>query len=348
LKESLDGKRICIVMMSALGDAVHVLPVICAIKRAAPTARITWLLEPAAARLMTGHPLVDEIMVHGKGVAALASLSSRMRGRRFDILIDLQVALKAGLATMVIPARRKIGFDRARARDLNWVFTDERIAAHPQQHVQDQYLEFLAHLGVPAEPLEWGLGPWPGEEELARQLTGNTARPLVSLAIATSWTEKDWVPERWAQLANALYNSYGLQPVLVGGKSAKEQLIEAEIMRVAAVPVISTLGCSLRALVSLLRSSSLVVSPDTAPLHMSVALNVPVVSLMGYTNPRRVGPYRRFTALMVDAYGNPGESYLPSIEYRPGRMQNITVAQVLEKVALWKKSEADSHPQFSA
>jgi heptosyltransferase I len=335
VSERLDGKSLCIVMMSALGDTVHVLPLVCALKRHAPSLRITWVLEPGGAALMTGHPLVDEIVVHRKGVKALAGLRSRMRGRSFDLLLDLQVAMKAGLATAMIPSPRKIGFDRGRARDMNQLFTNERIAPHAPQHVQDQYIEFLTHLGVPAEPLEWNLGPWPGEHDLGAHLLKGIERPMASLAIATSWDEKDWFAERWAALADELWTSRGLQPVLLGGSSEKERRISDAITQAVHCPVVSTLGCTLRELVGVIHASALVISPDTAPMHMAVALNVPVIGLMGYTNPKRVGPYRKFHDLLVDAYGDPGEDYRPSLEYRLGRMERIQVRDVLEKVDVW-------------
>jgi heptosyltransferase I len=88
--------------------------------------------------------------------------------------------------------------------------------------------------------------------------------------------------------------------------------------------------------VGILDGSALVVSPDTGPLHMTVALNRPVISLMGYTNPRRVGPYRRFHDLLIDAYGDPGEDYPISMENRPGRMSRISVRDVLDRVQRWR------------
>ena len=326
-------------MMSALGDAVHVLPIVTAIKRSAPTSRITWVVEGPASRLMMGHPQVDEVVVARRGLAGLRELAAAMRGRKFDILLDLQVALKAGLATLVIPARQKIGFDRARARDLNWLFTSLQIPAHEPQHVQDQYAEFLTYLGIPFEPIEWNLGPWPGEEHLADSLLTGIGRPIASLGIATSRDEKDWVSARWAELADKLHRDFGMQPVLLGGPAEKDQRIAAEIQSAATAPIISTVGCSLRELVSVIHRSALVVSLDTAPLHMSVALNVPVVSLMGFSNPRRVGPCRRFTHLVVDRYTNHGEVPSAKHEYRFGRMELISVAEVVEKVAL---ARADS------
>ena len=99
----------------------------------------------------------------------------------------------------------------------------------------------------------------------------------------------------------------------------------------------SELGSGLRKLVSILDASSLVLSPDTGPLHMSVALDRPVISLMGYTNPKRTGPYRKFHDLMIDVYGEPGENYPISMENRVGRMKRIETQHVMEKVALWKE-----------
>ena len=97
-------------------------------------------------------------------------------------------------------------------------------------------------------------------------------------------------------------------------------------------------------LVCVLDGSALVLSPDTGPLHITVALGRPVVSLISYSNPKRVGPYRRFRDLMIDAYGGPGEDYAPWMETRPGRMGRITVARVLEKVERWRTHYAGATP----
>ena len=126
-----------------------------------------------------------------------------------------------------------------------------------------------------------------------------------------------------------------MQPVLVGGRSERELRAESVIMNRASRKPLSALGSGLRKLVAILDSSALVIAPDTGPLHMAVALDRPVISLMGYTNPKRTGPYRRFHDLLVDAYGNPGEEYPISMETRPNRMANITTAAVLERVHHW-------------
>ncbi len=330
--------NICIVMMSAVGDAVHVLPVINALKRANPRTRTTWVLQPGPAALVRGHRSVDEIIVFDRasGLMAFADVAAELAKRPFDLVMNLQVYFKAGIVTALTQAPVKLGFDRARARDFNWLFTNRKIPASPVQHVQDQYFEFLTALGVSPEPVEWDLGPWPNEREWQRSFTSSIDRPIASIVVATSKPEKDWIPERWAEVADALHEQFGMQVVLVGAKSSPELAAERIVMDKARHKPRSELGSGLRNLVSILDASALVMSPDTGPLHMAVALNRPVISLMGYTNPKRTGPYLRFQDLIVDAYGDPGEDYPISMENRPGRMKRIETHHVLQKVRLWR------------
>src|SRR5919202_930681 len=204
------------------------------------------------------------------------------------------------------------------------------------QHVQDQYFEFLDALGVPHEPPIWNLGPWPEERPWQAEFFAPTERPVASIVVATSKPQKDWLPERWAAVCDALYADFGLQPVLVGGRSERELAAEAVIVREAKHTPGSALGSGLRRLVAILDGAALVLSPDTGPLHVSVALDRPVVSLIGYSNPKRVGPYRKFRDLIVDAYGEPGEDYPISMENRLDRMPRIEVRDVLEMVERWR------------
>lgn len=335
LSPALD--RVCIVMMSAVGDAVHTLPVISAIKRRSPRTHMTWVLQPGPATLVRGHPLVDDIVLFDRtaGMRGFLDTRAELRKRKFDLVINLQVYFKAGIITSFTRAPVKLGFDRARARDFNWLFTNAKIPPHPVQHVQDQYFEFLDTLGIPHEPVEWGLGPWPEERAWQTEWRAQFDRPIAAIVVATSKPQKDWLPERWAEVADALYAEYGLQPVLVGGRSERELAAERVILDRAKHPVVSTLGSGLRKLVSILDASALVLAPDTGPLHMAVALDRPVISLMGYTNPKRTGPYRKFHDLLIDAYAEPGEQYVPTMENRMDRMPRISVADVLERVQRW-------------
>ncbi len=334
--------RICIVMLTAIGDAVHVLPVITALKRHNPRTNITWVLQPGPASLVEGHSGIDEIVIFHKrrGLRAYTEMRRELASRSFDVVLGLQVYLKAGIVTWLTRAPIKLGFDRARARDLNTLFTTHSIPPHPQQHVQDQYFEFLDALGVPHDPVVWNLGPFPGERALQREFFARIERPVASLVIGTSNPHKDWLPERWAEVSDALYEDHGFQPVLAGGRSPRELETERSIMSSTRHPPISTLGVPLRELVGILDGSELVISLDTGPLHMAVALGKPVISLMGYNNPERVGPYRRFHDLIVDAYGDPGESYPISPAHRLGRMKRIQVRDVLGKVVVARERYA--------
>jgi heptosyltransferase I len=327
-------------MMSAVGDAVHVLPVLTALKRHHPTMHVTWVLQPGPATLVRGHHCVDEIILfdRSKGMTGFMDIRRALAGQQFDLVINLQVYFKAGIITSFTKSPVKLGFDRARARDANWLFTTHRIPPHAMQHVQDQYFEFVEWLGVPHTPVVWDLGPW-NETERAwqREFMARFDRPIAPIVVATSKPQKDWLPERWAEVSDALYHDFGLQPVLVGARSPREVHAERVILEHTKTKPYSALGQGgLRGLVGIIDASALVLSPDTGPLHMTVALDRPVVSLIGYSNPKRVGPYKKFGNLMIDAYGEPGEDYPISMENRMDRLPRITVQQVLDKVERWR------------
>ncbi len=334
-------RTICVVMLSAIGDAVHVLPVLNALKARWPDCRVSWVIQPVPHQLVAGHRSVDEFLVfpRRRGLDTLRSYRALARAfpvRPYDLVLALQVYLKAGVITALTPARRKLGFDRARARDLNWLFTDERIPFRGQQHVQDQYFEFLEYLGVDPRPPVWDL-PIHAEERAAQDaFFGRLDRPACAVVVGTSKKKKNWSPEGYARVLEALETDHGLQPLLVGGPSAIERAMADRIRALTRAHPIDLLGDDVRRLVWLLAGSALVISPDTGPLHIARALDVPVVGLYGYTNPKRTGPYRRFEDLVVDGYAEfPGEEYPVSPRYRDG-MRRVTVEAVLEKVAVAK------------
>jgi heptosyltransferase I len=331
----LAGARIAIVMMSAIGDAVHALPVVNSLRAAVPDVHLTWVIQPGPHALVANHPAVDEFVVFDrkKGWNAFRDVRHATRGTRYDLVIALQVYFKAGMVTAMLKSPRKLGFDRERARDANWLFTTERIRPRGQRHVQDQYFEFLEHLGIPPL-LEWKLGPTAAERARYAHVLRPSDRPTVAMVVGTSKPGKEWPAERYAALIDRLEGEMGVRTMLVGGRSPRELAAAAAIKAAARHQPLDLLEWDLRKLVYLLDRADVLVSPDTGPLHMGVALGTPTVSLMGYTNPRRVGPYRRFGELMIDAYGDPGEDYPVSAEYRPGRMERITPGQVAEKVAL--------------
>ena len=332
-------REICIVMLSAIGDAVHVLPVANALKRTWPECRITWIVQPAPHALVAGHPSIDEFIVfeRRRGIAALGSfqdIAAALRPRRFDLLLGLQVYLKAGLITGLAPARVKLGFDLRRARDAQWLFTNARIRARAPQHVQDQYFEFLEFLGVDPEPVTWDLTVAPSAREAQAAFFDALGAPACAVVVATSRADKNWAPERYARMLEQIAARHSLQPLIVGGPSSTERRVADRVLAETNTPVVDALGPDLRRLLWLIEGSALLITPDTGPLHIARALDKPVVSLFGRTNPRRSGPYRKFQDLVVDGYArHPGERYSAAPIPRDG-MARVTVDAVLEKVAL--------------
>ncbi|MDH3422318.1 MAG: glycosyltransferase family 9 protein, partial [Gemmatimonadota bacterium] len=221
-------REICIVMLSAIGDAVHVLPVANAIKRAWPECRITWVIQTVPHALVADHPAIDDFVLfeRRRGWSAWRSLvevRQALRGRRFDLLLGLQVYFKAGLVTALADARVKLGFDRARARDAQWLFTNTRIPAHEPQHVQDQYFEFLDFLGVDPHPVTWTLELTGPERAAQRAFFDDMDRPACAVVVGTSKAAKNWEPVGYARVLEVIESDYGLRPIIVGGPSQTER-----------------------------------------------------------------------------------------------------------------------------
>lgn len=318
--------------MSAIGDVVHTLPLAASLRAAAPGAWITWFVQEPPHSLIRENPWVDEFALVQRRplLKGLLKVRREMTDRSFDLVLDPQTALKAGLVTAMLDSPRKLGYDRTRAPEGNWLFTNERIAASPRAHVFDEVLEFIDHLGIP-RVLEWGLTPTAEERARYQPLLPESPLPTVAIGVASSRREKDWPADRVADLAAAIVQSGDARVVLVGGLGPEENRVASLVRDQAGESVLDLRAWDLRRLAYLLERADVYVGPDSGPLHIAIALGTPSVALMGYTNPRRVGPIR-FRELMVDAFGDPGEEYSPAAPPRPGRMSRITVEEVVAKV----------------
>jgi heptosyltransferase I len=276
------------------------------------------------------------IFDRSKGLSAFTDIRRALAAREFDLVINLQVYFKAGVVTSFTRAPVKLGFDRARARFQLAVHDAPHSTARRPARAGSAFR--IPHGARRAEGSR-DLGPGPvghGTRLAARVSSRHSIVRWRRSSVATSKDQKDWMPERWADVADALWHDFGPQPVLVGGRSPRELHAEHVIMERAKHTPHSALGSGLRNLVGILDGSSLVLAPDTGPLHMAVALDKPAISLMGYTNPKRTGPYVKFHDLIVDAYGEPGENYPISMENRRDRMPRISVRDVLDRVERWR------------
>ncbi len=331
-------RNVCIVRLSAIGDIVHTLPLAGALKRAWPEVRITWVAQPVPGLVLKESPFVDEILPFRRrsGAAAIREylgFRGGVRSRRWDLVLDPQVALKAGVLTALLGAPVKLGFDFRRASDLNWVFTNRRIPRGPRAHVVDETLEFATALGAPARPVEWGLRFSAQEREAQERFFASIEPPVCGVVVGTTHPDKNWPAERWVPVVDALHERWGFQVLLLGGPSPVERAIADQILRDTRTDPIDALGDDLRRMMWLVGGVDLLVSPDTGPLHIGVALGTPVLGLFGRTNPARSGPYGLPRDRVVDGYARfPGEAYGMDTGYRKG-MTRITPEAVISGVA---------------
>lgn len=294
-------QSICILRLSAIGDVCHAVAVVQAIQRQYPQAQITWIIGKVEAMLLAGLPGVNFVIFDKKlGFKAYGELKRQLAGRQFDVLLHMQVALRANLASLVINARRKIGFDWQRAKELHALFMRERIAApdpaSSRHHVLDGFAGFARHLGVPfltestSQP-SWQMPLEDSHRSWAKAQLQTGVRGHLVICPAASKAERNWLPARYAAIADYA-SAAGFAVYLCGGPTPMEQQLASEIKQAAQSELIDLVGkTNLKQLLALLEQASLVLAPDTGPAHMAVTVGTPVVGLYGHSNPDRTGPY---------------------------------------------------------
>ncbi len=330
-------RSLCIVRLSAIGDTCHVVPIVRTLQRAWPQTRITWVIGRVEARLLGLLPGVEFITVDKRaGARALAGLRAALRGREFDVLLHMQLALRASLLSLAIRARRRIGFDRARARELQWLFTNERIAARRDEHVQDSFFGFSDALGLTRRELDWQL-PLPEEALAYAARLVPDAQPTLVVSPCSSHALRNWSVERYAAVIRHAVQRHAMRVILCGSPSDYERDFAARIAAAAAVPLLNQVGQdTLPQLLALLGRATALLTPDSGPAHMGTLAGVPVIGLYAATRLARSGPYRS-REWCVDAYsdaalrfrGRPAEdlAWTEKIE-EPGVMDLIDVAAV--------------------
>lgn len=330
------GRRVCVVLLTGLGDVVNGLPLVNALRDHDPSLHVTWVVEPMPAPILRPHPSVDDVVVYRRrlGFRGVRELARELWGRRFDVTLNLNVYTKSVWPTLLSRAPHRVGFDRARTFEGVWLAANHRLEPRPRGHTVDMFLEFAAHLGVrvPAAP-EWRIRFTEEEERERAEFFAGMDRPVAAVVPASAIHRKDWIPERWARVVDALEHDFGFRVVLMGGRGERETAVAREIEERSSARPVSAMGDPIRRMAWMLEGSALVLAPDTGPLHIARALDVPVVGLYGHTNPWRAGPYRKYQDLWVDRYTEPGEAPDPSgFAPKRGRMEQISVEDVLERV----------------
>ena len=303
-----DPRSILIVKLSAIGDVVHTLPLLEALRRNFPGATIDWLVEEEAGRILEGHEAIDRVIVSRRkswqrellrsgrrteSMREILRFLRELRSREYDLVIDMQGLLKSGILTGLSRGRRKIGFTWA--REGSTLFLSE--APYPvdqhRQHAVERYLKTAEILGC-------AVGSWQGRipvresdreqvEALLRE-HGLTGKTLVAVNPMARWETKLWEEERFALLAERLREELGLSVVFTGS-AGDRPVIERILGRMKGKAFNLAGQVGLKALAHLYSLCSVVVSTDTGPMHIAAAMNCPVVALFGPTAPWRTGPY---------------------------------------------------------
>lgn len=330
-------RHICVVLLTGLGDVVHGLPLVNALRDDNPNLRITWVVEPMPAGILQSHPSIDRIVVYrrSEGLRGIRQLAADLKnGPAIDTTLNLNVYFKSIWPTLLSRAPRRIGFDRARAFEGVWLTANEHLAESPRAHTADMFLEFATHLGVRVPEPDWRIAFSAKERADQREFFGRfSGRPVATIIPASASIKKDWITPRWVQVADALEHDFGFQVVIAGGPGQREQAIARNIQSHATVPIELAMGDSVRRLAWIVGGSNLVVAPDTGPVHIARALHVPVIGLYGHTNPWRVGPWRAYHDLWVDRYTEPDENPDPSNRTpKWNRMPTISTADVIDRI----------------
>ncbi len=283
---------ICILRLSAIGDVTHVIPVILSLQEQLPGVKITWVIGKIEAKLIGDLPGVEFIIFDKKtGRQGYADLRQQMKSRQFDALLHMQVALRANLAAALIPARIKIGYDKARSKDLHGLFINRRITPVAQQHVRDCLASFLEPLGLRAAPPRWEIPLSESDHAFARSHLAPDRRNLV-ISPCASHTLRNWPAERYAQLADHAIETHGMNVILVGSPAPFEADYCADIESAMKHEAHNICGKdTLKQLTALMTHADLVVAPDTGPAHIASAVGTDVLGIFAASNPNRSGPY---------------------------------------------------------
>lgn len=303
-------RSLCLLRLSALGDVTHVVPLVRTLRAAWPQASLSWVIGKGERRLLDGLEGVEFLEYDKKsGLSGMRALRRELRGRRFDALLQMQVAARANLLSAFIPATRRIGYDRSRAKDLHGLFINERIPDRPGIHVLDALGSFCEPLGLRQTVVRWDLPVPDDAREWARAQWPVDSKPTLMISPCSSHELRNWRSERYAAVADHAV-SRGWRVVLCGGRSELERATTDAILAAMRAPALDLVGKdTLKQLPALLERADLVMTPDSGPMHIANAMGAKVLGLHAASNPARSGPYsdRRFC---VDRYDDAARKYL--------------------------------------
>ena len=308
--ESAIPESICLLRLSALGDVTHVLPLVRTLRSAWPQARLHWIIDKAGHRLLDGLPgVVFHVYDKKSGLAGMRALRRELPKGGFDALLQMQVAFRANLLSAFVPAKRRIGYDRSRSKDLHGLFVNERIPDRPGIHVLDAIGSFCEPLGLKQTEVAWDMPVPDAAYEWVAQQWSDDGTPVLMISPCSSHARRNWYADRYAALADHAV-AKGWRVVLCGGRSDLERTTADAILATMKSPALDLVGKdTLKQLPALLKRANLLVTPDSGPMHIANAMGTKVLGLHAASNPARSGPYsdRRYC---VDKYDAAARKYL--------------------------------------
>ncbi|TPG10156.1 lipopolysaccharide heptosyltransferase family protein [Rhodanobacter glycinis] len=329
---------ICLLRTSAIGDVTHVVPLVRTLQQAWPDTALTWIVGKLERKLVGDLPGVEFVTFDkAAGWAGMRAVHAALRRQRFDALLQMQVAMRSNLLSLGIKAERRVGYDRARSKDLHGLVINERIPARSGEHVLDAIGSFCEPLGLKQTQVRWDI-PIPDEAHAwaAEQLPGD--KPTLLVSPTSSHALRNWRPERYAAVMDHVA-ARGWRVALVGGPSPDERaMADSVLAQCRRAPFDLTGKDTLKKLLALLSRAQLLLTPDSGPMHMANAVGAKVLGLHAASNPDRSGPYsdRRWC---VNKYDEAARKYLgkPASEIpwgskieKPGVMDLIGVDEVIE------------------
>lgn len=301
---------LCLLRLSALGDVTHVVPLVRTLQQAWPQVDLHWVIDPAGHKLMDGLEGV-QLHVYDKrsGLAGMRALRRQLPTQHFDALLQMQVALRANVLSAFIPARRRIGYDRSRSRDLHGLFINQRIADRPGIHVLDAIGSFCEPLGLRQAEVVWDLPVPDAAHQWARAQWPDDGAPVLMISPCSSHVRRNWYADRYAAVADHAADQ-GWRVVLCGGRSALERNTTDAIVAAMRNSALDLVGKdTLKQLPALLARADLVMTPDSGPMHIANAMGTKVLGLHAASNPLRSGPYSD-VRYCVDRYDAAARKFL--------------------------------------
>lgn len=292
LSFSTPPEHICILRLSAIGDICHTLPVIRNIQAHWPETKISWIIGKAEYNLLKGMTGIDFIIFDKKtGFKEYLHVYKQLKNLRFDLLLHMQMSLRASVISLLVNTKIKIGFDRHRAKDGQWLFTNHKIPYRPQQHVMDSLFAFTDYIGIQRTELTWGIPVSNEEHASANVLLAGRSRYVI-ISPCSSKDYRNWNVQGYAKVADYIKEKYHCDVVLTGGNSAIENQYAEQIGKYCNHPPLNLIGkTTLKELVSIIDGATFMLSPDSGPAHMATATGTPVIGLYATTNPDRARPY---------------------------------------------------------